>query len=59
MLLCVFLCFEVTLDFNEFSLRVDASVNNQSKFFLVFVFYDIDVLPCLIFNLFSLFFVFS
>lgn len=59
MLLCVLLCFEVALYFDEFGLRVDASVNNQCEFFLVFVFNDIDVLPSLILDLFSVFFVFS
>ena len=59
MLLCVLLCFEVALYFDKFGLRVDASVNNQSEFFFVFVFNDIDVLPSLILNLFSVFFVFS
>ena len=59
MLLCVFLCFEVALNLDEFRFRVDTSVDNQSKLFLVLVFDDINVLPRLVFNFFTILLVFS
>ena len=41
---------------SQFSLALHASINNLSQFLLVLLLYPVNILPCLVFNFFSLIF---
>lgn len=54
LLLSILLCFELALNLCQFSLRVHTVFNDDNELLLISVFNDIDLGPCLIFDLLTL-----